>query len=74
MRAAVIAAPETFLRLPFFYLRGKYRHLLFQFYAPAMGALALALIAGVFKQLGHFSASLTFIFVNRHVFPQLNGF
>jgi hypothetical protein len=68
MRAAIIAAPETFLRLPFFYLRREHRKLLFQLGAAAMGALTPAFIARVFKQFSHFAAVITLIFVNRHCF------
>jgi hypothetical protein len=73
MRAAIITAPETFLRLTFLHLRCKYRKLLLQLHASAVGALALAFAAGVFQQFGHFSAVIAFIFVNRHGFPQSNG-
>jgi hypothetical protein len=69
MRAAVIAAPETFLRLTFLDLCGEYRKLFPQLTAAAMGALALALAAGTFQQLGHFAAIIAFILVNRHLTP-----
>jgi hypothetical protein len=69
MWAAVIAAPETFLRLAGFNLCGKNRHLLLQFGAAAVGALALAFIAGVFQQLGCLAAVIAFIFVYRHFTP-----
>jgi hypothetical protein len=45
MWATVIAASETFLRLPFFNLCRKHRKLLAEFFASAMGAFPDALIA-----------------------------
>jgi hypothetical protein len=69
MRAAIIAAPETFFRLTFFDLRREHRKLLFQLYASAVGALSLIFIARAFQQFGHFAAVITFIFVNRHSKP-----
>jgi hypothetical protein len=68
MRAAIIAAPETLFRLPFFYLCGKYRKLLFQLAAAAVGTFSLALIGVAFQQFGYLAAVIAFIFVNRHWF------
>ena len=70
MRAAVIAAPETLLRLTFLYLRREHGKLLLQLGASAVGALPFAFIARAFQQFGHFTALITFIFVNRHNFPR----
>jgi len=68
MWAAIIAAPETFFRLPFFDLCREHRKLLFQLSAAAMCALSLALTAGTFQQFGYLAAIIAFIFVNRHRF------
>jgi hypothetical protein len=81
MRAAIIAAPETFFRLPFpalsrvegFDLRREHRKLLFQLPAAAVGTFSLAFAAGTLQQFGYLAAIIAFIFVNRHWFPQFNG-
>jgi hypothetical protein len=74
MWAAIIAAPETLFRLTFLDLGREHRKLLFQLPAAAVGALPLAFIACVFQQFGYLAAVIAFIFVNRHGFPQFNGF
>jgi hypothetical protein len=70
MWAAIIAAPETFFRLPLFDLRREHRKLLFQLTAAAMCALPFAFIACVFQQFGYLAAVIALIFVNRHNLPR----
>jgi hypothetical protein len=67
MGTTVITATKTFLGLATFDLRRKYRKLLCQFLAAAMGAFSLPFIAAAFKQLGYLAAVIAFIFVYRHL-------
>ncbi len=69
MWAAIIAAPETFFRLPFLDLRREHRKLLFKLPAAAMCAFSLALAAGTLQQFSYLAAVIAFIFVNRHRLP-----
>jgi hypothetical protein len=68
MWAAIIAAPETFFRLPFLDLRREHRKLLFQLPAAAVSAFSLAFAAGTLQQFSYLAAIIAFIFVNRHRF------
>jgi hypothetical protein len=70
MWAAIIAAPETLLRLTFLYLRREHRKLLFQLPAAAMCAFSLAFAAGTLQQFGYLAAVIALIFVNRHRLPR----
>jgi uncharacterized membrane protein YqjE len=67
MGTTVVTAAETFLRLAFFDLGRKHRHLLCQFAAAAMGTLSLGFITAAFQQLGYLAAVIAFIFVYRHL-------